>query len=99
MSERMVAAREPQAASVAQETAAAEADAGAALAKLGLAATGALALEACGGGGSSRGGIPPPLMPTTHASRFLSQSPLRHSPTHITNLSTSAIHAWLTPPV
>ena len=57
MRERMVAAREPQAARVAQETAAAETDAGAALAKLGLAATGALALEACGGGGGSLGGL------------------------------------------
>jgi hypothetical protein len=41
------------AASVAQETAVAEADAGAVLAKPGLAATAALALEACGGGSGS----------------------------------------------
>src|SRR5258708_19209446 len=97
MSERMVAAREPQAASVAQETAAAEADAGAALAKLGLAATGALALEACGGGGSSGGGIPPPVMPSTQASRFLSQSAIGYRHADITSVSTSGIAAWLTP--
>src|SRR5258708_24550329 len=96
MSERMVAAREPQAASVAQETAAAEADAGAALAKLGLAATGALALEACGGGGSSGGGIPPPVMPSTQASRFLSQSAIGYSHADITSVSTPGIDALLT---
>src|SRR6267378_1925689 len=97
MSERMVAAREPQAASVAQETAAAEADAGAALAKLGLAATGALALEACGGGsGSSSGGTPPPVLSSTQASRFLSQSSIGYSHADITSVSTSGIDAWLT---
>src|SRR4029077_15899200 len=74
-SERMVAARGPQAASVAavsvaQETAAAEADAGAALAKPGLAATGALALEACGGGGGSSGGGTP-VMCSKQAPRVL----------------------------
>ena len=97
ISERMVAAREPQAASVAQETAAAEADAGAALAKLGLAATGALALEACGGGsGSSGGGTPPPVLSSTQASRFLSQSAIGYSHADITSVSTSGIDAWLT---
>src|SRR5258708_4619694 len=69
MSERMVATLEPQAASVAQETAAAEADAGAALAKLGPAATGALALEACGGGGAPGRRSPPPRSPRPQAPR------------------------------
>src|SRR3989475_46637 len=93
----MVAAREPQAASVAQETAAAEADAGAALAKLGLAATAALALEACGGAGvSSRGGTPRPVLSSTQASRFLSQSPIGYSHADITSVSTSGIDAWIT---
>src|SRR3977135_4641787 len=88
MSERMVAAREPQGASVAQETAAAEADAGAALAKLGLAAAGALVLEACGGGsGSSGGGTPPPVLSSTQASRFLSQSAIGYSHADITSVS------------
>src|SRR5258708_30687671 len=102
MSEGMVAAREPQAASVAQETATAEADAGAALAKLGLAATGALALEACGGGsgssggGSSGGGTPPPVLSSTQASRFLSQSAIGYSHADIPSVSTSGIAAWLT---
>lgn len=97
ISERMVAAREPQAASVAQETAAAEADAGAALGKLGLAATGALALEACGGGsGSSGGGTPPPVLSSTQASRFLSQSAIGYSHADVTSVSTSGIDAWLT---
>src|SRR6266581_4665385 len=97
MSERMVAAREPQAASVAQEAAAAEADAGAALAELGLAATSALALEACGGGsGSSGGGTPPPVLSSTQASRFLSQSAIGYSHADITSVSTSGIDAWLT---
>src|SRR5260221_4032786 len=50
MSERIVAARETQAANGAQGTAAADADAGAALAKPGLAGTGALVPGACGGG-------------------------------------------------
>jgi uncharacterized protein (DUF1800 family) len=87
----MVAAREPQAASVAQETAAAEADAGAALAKPGLAATGALALEACGSGSDSSG-----VLSSTEASRFLSQSAIGYSHADITNVSTSGIDAWLT---
>jgi len=56
MSERMVAAREPQAASVAQETAAAEADAGAALAKTGTCGHWRACLGACGGGSGSSGG-------------------------------------------
>src|SRR5438046_9780688 len=97
MRKRMVATREPRVASVAQETAAAEADAGAALAKLGLAATGALALEACGGdSGSSGGGTPPPVLSSTQASRFLSQSAIGYSHADIASVSTSGIDAWLT---
>src|SRR5256885_16485328 len=91
----MVAAREPQAASV--ETAAAEADAGAALAKLGLAATGALALEACGGdSGSSGGGTPPPVLSRTQASRVLSQSAIGYTLAVIASGSTSGIDLRLT---
>src|SRR5258708_30601321 len=97
MSERMVAAREPQAASVAQEIAAAEADAGASLAKLGLAGTGALALEACGGGSdSSGGGTPPALLSSTLASRLLSQSAIGYSHRDLNSVSTSHIDSWRT---
>ena len=86
-----------QAAGVAEETAVAEADVGAALANLGLAAAGALALEACGsGGGSSGGGTTPPVLSTTQASRFLSQSAIGYSHADITSVSNSGIDAWLT---
>src|SRR5712671_2966270 len=96
MSERMVAAREPQAAEVARETADAETDAGASLARPGLAAAGALALEACGGGGgSSGGGTPPPVLSGTQASRFLSQSAIGYSHADIASVSISGIDPWL----
>src|SRR5215471_14882150 len=93
----MVAAPEAQAASVSQEIAAAETDTGATLANLGLAAAGALVLEACGsGGGSSGGGTPPPVLSETQASRFLSQSAIGYSHADITSVSTSGIDDWLT---
>src|SRR6476646_2447680 len=93
----MVPAREPQAASVAQETAAAKVDSSVALAKPGLVAAGALALEACGGGsGSSGGDTPPPVLSGTQASRFLSQSAIGYSHGDITNVSNSGIDDWLT---
>src|SRR5262249_15969205 len=92
----MVAAREPQAASVSQETEAAEADAAAAVGKLLPAAAGALTLEACGSGGSSGGDAPPPVLSGAQASRFLSQSAIGYSHTDITSVSNSGVEAWLT---
>src|SRR5215471_19973214 len=90
----MVATREPEVASVSQEAAAAEADSGAARARPGLAATVALALEACGGGGGSSGDGTP-VLSDTQASRFLSQSAIGYSHADITSVSISGIDAWL----
>ena len=83
----------PQAAGVAQETSGM--DDGAGLAKLGLAAAAALALEACGSSGSSGGGATPPVLSETQASRFLSQSAIGYSHADITSVSISGIDAWL----
>src|SRR5262245_38049704 len=92
----MVTPLEPQAASVSLETAPAEPDAGAALANPGLAAAGALALQACGTGGGSSGGGTPPVLSETQVSRFLSQSAIGYSHADITSVSTAGIDDWLT---
>src|SRR5215831_15730852 len=84
----------PQVAGVAQETSGM--DDGAGLAKLGLAAAAALALEACGSSSSSGGGTTPPMLSNAQASRFLSQSAIGYSHADITSVSTSGIDAWLT---
>src|SRR5439155_26788595 len=42
------------------------------------------------------GGTPPPVLSSTQASRFLSQSAIGYSHADITSVSTSGIHAWLT---
>ncbi len=78
------------------ESAAPDADAHATLARLGLTAAGALALDACGdGGGSSAVAPPPPALSTVQASRFLSQSAIGYGHPDITSVSSSGIDAWL----
>ena len=81
-----------QAEGVAQETSGM--DDGAGLAKLGLAAAAALALEACGSS-SPGGGTTPPALSETQASRFLSQSAIGYSHADVTSVSNSGIDAWL----
>ncbi len=72
---------------------------------LALAASGSLALAACGGGGSSSSPRnPPPVPPVVvsqkvtpaQASRFLSQAAIGYSKADLLNLSDSGFDSWLT---
>jgi len=75
----------------------ADGDGAATPSRLGLTALGALALDACGDGGSpSMGGPPPPAFSAVQASRFLAQSAIGYGHTDITSVSTSGIDVWLT---